>query len=760
MSRKLGDGLGMQAHPAWDLQLRRILQSLREIDRAILDSASDLGATLDTILAKSLELIGARYGNLMLVEGDQLVIEATTTRPKEKEIGTRLPIDDSVSGLPVLRRKGVVIPDVEKQKQPPYRRILTDEYMRSELLMPLMVDDDVIGVLNVESPQEDAFTSHHKDLLETLAGQAAIALELARRQEDLLRRQEELQSLREIDRAILDSASDLDATLDTILAKSLELIGARYGNLMLVEGDQLVIEATTTRPKEKEIGTRLPIDDSVSGLPVLRRKGVVIPDVEKQKQPPYRRILTDEYMRSELLMPLMVDDDVIGVLNVESPQEDAFTSHHKDLLETLAGQAAIALELARRQEDLLRRQEELQSLREIDRAILDSASDLDATLNTILTKSLELVDADRGGVALVEEGDEMLVVRASIGTDDSAPLGYKFGVHSSVCGLAVLSRTPILIDNTSDEPLYRCLPGLEPMGAELVVPLIADGDVIGVLNMESRRPYGFSKRHCSTLEALAGQAAIAIRNAHLYEQLEEKQQELGKIERIRGIGEAAAITVHDYAGWAAAILGSLERIERVIPSSNASSLEDIRWIREIAEAMISDKERVLGPARELELELAKINEIISNCLRFVDAPDDVHVRLDQGDDLLYAFVDAAQLSRVFQNLIKNAIQAMEGIMDRPKVLGIRVRKDPDGLKIRVEVSDTGHGIPEEGRDLIWVPGKSLRRDGTGWGLAGCQRVLRAMNSDIYLHWTEPDVGTTFVVLIPLPQGLVEDDQHG
>ena len=176
----------------------------------------------------------------------------------------------------------------------------------------------------------------------------------------------------------------LDQTLQTILDESLRLIKAQHGHLTLLEGQELVIKATSSQSKDRELGQKLDINNSVSGKSLSQMDAVLIPNVDKE--PLYQRILSDEYMRSELVVPLIEDGRAIGVINIESSEITAFTEKDKELLKALAGRAAAAVNNARRTD-------ELKILREIDKKILSSTVNLEDTLETILTESLRLFDA-------------------------------------------------------------------------------------------------------------------------------------------------------------------------------------------------------------------------------------------------------------------------------------------------------------------------------------------------------------------------------
>jgi GAF domain-containing protein len=316
----------------------RELTSLSEIQREILDKAFDLDQVTDSILARGQELIGAGIGQLLLVEGDRLVIHASTGADQ----GQAVRIDNSVSGIAVKKRDIVNVSDVSEEK--PYCDVYQwflgrdlGQEMRSELVVPLIVENEVIGVLNIESPEVGAFTSDHERLMTMLAHQAALAIRLARRYK-------ELEVLAEIQRSILSETFDLDKTIKLVLERMLKLLRATYGQLSLCAGKELIILGSTGA----DVGVRVQIDDCVSGLAVKEGKPVRVANVHTEE--PYKTLYkwflgkeTGEAMKSELVVPMLSEDRVIGVLNVESPSEGAFTVHDEVLLMTLAGQAATAL---------------------------------------------------------------------------------------------------------------------------------------------------------------------------------------------------------------------------------------------------------------------------------------------------------------------------------------------------------------------------------------------------------------------------------
>jgi GAF domain-containing protein len=324
-------------------QHAKILRAFNEIDASILVLSADLQKTLDVILEKSLNLVRAKHGNILLkskFDSGKLTILATTG-DKEKYLGLDLGINNSISGLPIVEGRSVRIANVESH--PLYKRVLTEEYMRSELAVCLKDNDECMGVINVESPNLDAFSAADEKMLESIADQASIAIRVAKNRS-------EMSLLSEIDKGILNSTNLYDL-LYFILNESLKVTGAAHGNILEVDGNDLVILQSTG--DASRLGTRLPIKDTISGWPVTNNQALLIPDLtEEPWRSLYRWVLKEEKMLSELVVPLVDEGRTIGVLNVESPKSNAFTSHHQELLQAIAHQAAVAIKMQKARDRL------------------------------------------------------------------------------------------------------------------------------------------------------------------------------------------------------------------------------------------------------------------------------------------------------------------------------------------------------------------------------------------------------------------------
>jgi GAF domain-containing protein len=303
-----------------------ILAAINEINEFLITTEFNLDSILHIILQKALELSQGKYGQILLYNGHDLVIAATTGNVEK---GTRLQPGECVCGLVVETKEAVKLDNVEATRR--FHRFFDDA--KSELAVPLLDNEKVLGVLNMESPVLAAFNEQHRALLSTLALQAAHAIKIARMYE-------QQKALAEIDRTLAKASSLPETVYELIIEKSLNLIGGRSGQLLLKEGNELVIAATTGQ--EKPMSTRVFLDNCISGIAVRSKKPLNVGDISKE---PYSRLYKSYLgsMRSELVIPLLEKDEVIGVLNFENPLENYFDPDHMRILSHMADHATVAI---------------------------------------------------------------------------------------------------------------------------------------------------------------------------------------------------------------------------------------------------------------------------------------------------------------------------------------------------------------------------------------------------------------------------------
>ena len=264
----------------------------------------------------------------------------------------RLKTGQGVVGAAVEEGRPILVNDI--RLEPRYMGPLRN--MLSQLAVPMRRKGKVIGALNLLSETTGAFTSQDEALLRQFAAHVAVAIENARLFKAERQYVTTLETLAEIGRE-MSSILDLDALLTRIASLTKRLIDYRtFGLLLLNESTQMLEMRFAVRYGEEALSQRVKLGTGLVGWAALHKEPVLVADVSKD--PRYIHLVEDA--RSELVVPMLIKDRCIGVLDLESPELDAFTKEHKELLTLLASQAAVALENARLYEEVRHNEERIE----------------------------------------------------------------------------------------------------------------------------------------------------------------------------------------------------------------------------------------------------------------------------------------------------------------------------------------------------------------------------------------------------------------
>jgi sigma-B regulation protein RsbU (phosphoserine phosphatase) len=265
----------------------------------------------------------------------------------------RIKVGEGVTGAAAQRREAILVGDVSKETQ----YISAIPNVRSELAVPLIVKNRVIGVIDIESPQPDHFTEEHKRLLTLIASRMAVGIENARLYTRTTRQARTLLLLNEI-AVELTSILNLDELLKRIAELLSRLIDYQMFSILLLEpGEEKLQHRFSLRFQENiQLKHDIQLGQGVVGHAAQQKQAVLVPDVSKDS----RYVLVNPETRSELAVPLVYKDKVIGVLDLEHTRRGFFTDDHKRTVTTLAAQVAIAIENARLYEEIARQEKRLE----------------------------------------------------------------------------------------------------------------------------------------------------------------------------------------------------------------------------------------------------------------------------------------------------------------------------------------------------------------------------------------------------------------
>ena len=387
-------------------------------------------------------------------------------------------------------------------------------------VIPIIEEKNLLGVILVEFTDKKAANKENLSYLEALAAFAALSLQVTR--------QAYLKNWRNEQLSLVSSVSDQIANvqnLDELCARVVHLIQKAFHYyfvaIFTVDPDSQILnfKASSSSKKEK-VRPRLDVRFGEGIVGYVAESGIefIVPDVEIEEQYQFTDYLPET--RSEIALPLRVENRVLGVLDVQSNEPDAF--HEIDLLvlRALADNISVAIEGARMYNRLQERAEQISAVFEVSRAI-NSFLEIDPLLDQVVELIHKHFNFPYVHLFTVHQGRKKIIYRTGSGARSSAmrDTGFAYDIDAD-CGLipwAVQEGKTILVNDVDEEERYRPSP-LPPENtrSEMAVPLAFAGTVYGVLDIQSDIPDAFTEDDKSIIETLAGSIAIAIRNANLY----------------------------------------------------------------------------------------------------------------------------------------------------------------------------------------------------------------------------------------------------
>ena len=293
-----------------------------------------------------------------------------------------------------------------------------------------------------------------------------------------------------------------------------------FAILLLDEKRQeLRIRSNVGHPEDRIRNLRIKVGEGIVGRAALERKSILVNDVQAEAS----YIESMPGIRSELAVPLIQKNRVIGVIDLEADAPDFFTDQHINLLELLAGRMAMAIENARLYRRSLRQSRTLRLLNEISRE-LSSVLVLNELLRKVGTLTKRLVNYHRFSIMLADEQAKTFNAVLSLRQDESLPDRTTVHFGQGIVGAAASSLEPVIAHDVNKDPRYICIN--PDTRSEMAVPLIYRGRVIGVVDLESPIVNYFTDEHVRIFSTLGPQIAIAIENARLYERVLRSESRL------------------------------------------------------------------------------------------------------------------------------------------------------------------------------------------------------------------------------------------
>ncbi|HXB60819.1 MAG TPA: GAF domain-containing protein, partial [Candidatus Acidoferrales bacterium] len=467
-------------------------------------------------------------------------------------------------------------------------------------------------------------------------------------------RLERLQLLYQVSN-VIHSTLEAQEALQLIVSEGVRLVGASSGSVVLINptSEFLEIHASQNLPSTAR-KLQLRVGEGVTGWVARHGKPARVGDVSQDP----RYVAARRGVRSELAVPLEVNGETRGVLNMDSDRADAFSADDQELLQALAVQAAKVIQNTWLYEQLRLKVHLFESLASVSRTI-NSTLNLDEALCAITREACDLMHARMCSLMMLDENREWLDLRASHGAGQAYLNKPRLSVEESLLGVVVRRKKPLQVANVQASTHYQNVEvaRLEGLVSLLSVPLLFVGQAIGTLNVYTGRLYNFSNEEIRILSALAELSAIAIEKARLYERIVDVEEQLRQNEKLSALGLLAAEVAHE-------IRNPLTVMKLLYHSLNLKFAEtdprakDTKIIESKIEHLNKIVEQILDFARTTEPKFAPVNlnELVDELgllVRHKLANQNIKMVRRLQPDLPSVMGDAPQLEQAFLNLILN-----------------------------------------------------------------------------------------------------------
>jgi signal transduction histidine kinase/putative methionine-R-sulfoxide reductase with GAF domain len=655
---------------------------------------------------------------------------------------------------------------------------------RSSLFVPMLREGTPIGVILVARAKAGPFSNNEIELLKTFADQAVIAIENVRLFTELQASNRELTTAldtqtatSDILRVISRSQTNVQPVFDAILSSAVRLLGAYTGVLTRIIDDRIELAALTRTDDAGDAAIRAafpqPLQSEWPHAQAVRdRAPLNIADAQTDPRLPeaeHARARVRGF-RSRVLVPMLRQDKAIGAISVARREPGGFKEDEIALLQTFADQAVIAIENARlfkeleaRTQDLTRSVGELQALGEVGQAI-SSTLDLRTVLSTIVVRATQLSGTDAGVIYEYDEQREIFVPRATeqleaeiVETMLATPVRKGEGATGRLAEL----REPIQVSDILAAPAESRVRGaLVRAGyrALLAVPLVREGHLIGGLTVIRRATGAFPPETIELLQTFATQSSLAIQNARLFREIEEKSRQLEAASQHKS--EFLANMSHELRTPLNAIIGFSEVLtDRMFGELNEKQEEYLKDIYSSGTHLLSlindilDLSKIEAGRMELELTDFHLPTALDNALTLVReraGRRSIILQMSIDERLGEVRADERKIRQVVLNLLSNAIKFT------PEGGRIEVAAAPQDGSVEVSVSDTGVGIAPEDQEAVFEEFRQVgtaekKSEGTGLGLTLCRKFIELHGGKIWVK-SQLGQGSTFTFTIPVRRG--------
>src|SRR5215211_2734858 len=581
---------------------------------------------------------------------------------------------------------------------------------------------------------------------------------------------EQFKAITEVLSALGRSTSDPDAVLRTVVESARRLCRCQAVVVYLIEGSEFRLASSVGVSEEfVRYVTEFPLTldrGSLVGRAALERRIEKVRDVADDTD--YGRWDLQEIggIRTLMSAPMLLDDEVVGALSVYRTEVDPFDESEEALLESFAAQAAVVVRnvhlvraLEHRSAELALRVKQMEALSEVGQTV-GSSLVLDEVLSNIIKNAVRFAGCDGGSMMEYVVSERSFSVRSAYGSSPqllARLCKIKIELETTLVGRAARDGHPVAVSDLSEVDLDPHLQLLYDDGwrSMMAVPVLRGDSIIGALVVRRRTPGDFSAETAEFLQTFASQSAMAVYNAQLFRELQEKSAELQVMSQHKS--DFLASMSHELRTPLNAVIGFSEvLLERLFGELNERQDDYLRDILNSGKHLLAllneilDLSKVEAGQMEVALSTFSVPAAVEHAVSMVRERASRHsITVSQfvAPSVGTVTSDELRIRQVLVNLLSNAVKFT------PDGGRVDVLIEPIGEELAFTVRDTGPGIPVEDQERIFESFQQGRRgapkeEGTGLGLTLCRKIVTRLGGRIWLE-SELGRGSTFHVAIPL-----------
>jgi signal transduction histidine kinase len=751
-----------------------------EILSSMSGSMADTNPVFEAIVRNLLRLFGTSYAVVALIRDGKFELAGFKGDPGWEKIAEAypMPVDDQtiIGEVAIVGQVKQYAPIVGDPTAPQRSEQLARKFgFNAIMAAPMLREGKAIGIIMTARRNALRFDDRQVALIKSFADQAVIAIENMRLFNETKEALEQQTATAEILKVISESPTDTQPVFDAIVNAGLKLFPDAAVVLCIPQGGKVRMAAVANTDPEasKVMMSRFPIPFARGWMhaeAILDGEFINFGDAEQEKTGRYgegvKNFLASGF-RAITIVPMMAGESAIGAISVSRPKAGALTEKQIALLRTFAAQAVIAIENVRvfkeleaRTGALSRSVEQLTALGEVGAAV-SSTLDLETVLKTIVQRAVQLTGLDGGSIYEYDEPSQEFRLRAAENLSDEivtvlrdTPMRSGEGVIGHAMESGEPAEIPDMMDDSYQSPRrdtliqagYRAL---------LVVPLRRDEHIVGALAVNRKSPGYFQHDVIAILKTFATQSALAIQNARLFREIEQKGRELQvashhKSNFLASMSHELRTPLNAILGFNEMILG---QVYGEVPADMREPLQDIQQSGKHLLRLINnvlDLAKIEAGRMELALSDYSVSDAVEGVrttLRPLAAEKGLELLASVPADLPVARGDPGRISQCLMNLAGNALKFTRA--GRVEISVSRL-----GERLRFQVADTGIGIRADKIGSLFTEFRQTdatvasEYGGTGLGLSISRKFVEMHGGRIWVE-SEPGRGSTFIFEVPL-----------